>query len=182
VASSHWPCCCPCCRRCRHRCHPCRCRHRPCRCRRHRHRRLRRRRRRRRRRHPPRTSRRNSPRPRSTPTHPSPRAWHARRPGCKSIPPRRSPGSRLNHQTTPGERQEPESPRTRRRTPPPTTLSHQSPLREESARACACRPSDAKSHHLSCSCPWRKWKEGEEMKQQAVARNVKMPEKQEHYL
>jgi hypothetical protein len=26
------------------------------------------------------------------------------------------------------------------------------------------------------------WKEDEEMKQQAAARNVKMPEKQEHYL
>jgi hypothetical protein len=26
------------------------------------------------------------------------------------------------------------------------------------------------------------WKEEEEMKQQAAARNVKMPEKQEHYL
>jgi hypothetical protein len=113
---------------------------------------------------PPRTSRRNSPRPRSTLTHPSSRARRARRPGCKSIPPRRSPRSRLNHQTTPGERQEPESPRTRRRTPPPITPSCRSPPREESARACACRLSDAKSHHLSCSCPWRKWKEGEEMK------------------
>jgi hypothetical protein len=96
VASSHWLGCCPC-------CCPCRCRHRPCRCRRRRRHHLRRRRRLRHcRRCPPRTSPRSPPHPRSTLTHPSPRARRARRPGCKSRPPRQSPGSHLNHHTTPG--------------------------------------------------------------------------------
>jgi hypothetical protein len=106
VASSHWPCCCPC---CRCHCRPCCRRHRPCRYRRLHHRRLHRRRHHRhRRRCHPRTSPRSPPRPRSTLTHPSPRAGSARRPGCRSRPPRQSPGSRLNHQTMPGERREPE--------------------------------------------------------------------------
>jgi hypothetical protein len=152
VASSHWPCCCPCCCPCcrhrRRRCHLCRRRHRSCR------RLHRRRRHRHRRRRPPRTSPRSSPRPRSTPTHPSPRARRARRPGCRFIPLRQSPGSRLSHQTTPGKRQEPVNPQTRRRTPPPSTPSRRSPPREESAHACVCRRSDAKNYHPSCSCPW----------------------------
>jgi hypothetical protein len=99
VAPSHWPYCCPyCCPCCRRRRHLRRRR-------RHLHRRRRHRRRpcHRRHRRPPRTSPRSPPRPRRPPTHLSPRAWHALRPGCKSIPPRRSPRSRLNHQTTPGE-------------------------------------------------------------------------------
>jgi hypothetical protein len=100
VASTHWPCCCPCCHR---HCRPCCRRHHPCRCRRHHHRRLRRHRHHHhRRRCPPRMSPRSPPRPRSTPTHPSPRARSARRPGCRSRPPRQALGSRLNHQTTPG--------------------------------------------------------------------------------
>jgi hypothetical protein len=136
VASSHWPCCCPCCCPCcRCHCRPCcrrrrPCRRRRCRLRRHRHHRHRRR-------CSPQTSPRSPPRLRSTPTHPSPRARSARWPGCRFRPPRQSPGSRLNHQTTLGERQEPEIPRTRRRTPPPSTPSRRSPPKEESAHVCA---------------------------------------------
>jgi hypothetical protein len=144
VASSHWPCpccrrrpwCCPCDRR-RHR--PCRRRRCPCHCR------CRRRRRRRRRRPRPRRRRQSPLHPRSTPTHLSPRARSARRPGCMTRLPQLSPRSRPSHRTTPGERREPEFPRTRRRTPPPSILSHRNPPMEESVRACAC-----------CSCPWRK--------------------------
>jgi hypothetical protein len=147
VASSHWPCCCPCCYPCcrRHCRSCCRCHH-PCRCRRRYHRRLRRRRHHHhRRRCPPRTSPRSPPRPRSTPTHPSPRAWSARRPGCRSRPPRQSPRSRLNHQTTLGERQ-------------------------ESAHVCACHQSEAKNRYLSYSCPWWQCREEEESKQQQEMR------------
>jgi hypothetical protein len=109
VALCHWPCCrCPCrphrsCRRhCLHRrpCHRrCRCRRRHLqRCRRH----CRRLRCRRHRRSLPRASRKSSPRSRRPPTHPSPRARHARRTGCTSTPRRLSLGSRPSHQTTPG--------------------------------------------------------------------------------
>jgi hypothetical protein len=70
----------------------------------------------------------------------------ARRPGCKSRPPPRAPGSRLNHQTTHAEGWEPETPRTQRRTPPLSIPSHRSPQTEESALACV-------------SCPWRKCEE-----------------------
>jgi hypothetical protein len=183
VASSHWPCCCPCCRHRRRRCHLCRRRHRSCcRLRRHHHRLRHRRRHRHRRRRPPWTSPRSSPRPRSTPTHPSPRARHARQPVCRFTPLRRSPGSRLSHQTTPGERQGPVNPRTRRRTPRPSTPSRRSPSREESAHASAYHWSDAKNYHPSCSCPWWSRRKEKKVKQRAAVRDVKMLEKQEHYL
>jgi hypothetical protein len=96
VASSHWPCCCPCCCPCcRCHCRPC-CRRRcPCRHRLRHHRRLRRRHHHRhRRRCSPRMSPRSPPRPRSTPTHPSPRARSARRPGCRTRRHRGRDGSR----------------------------------------------------------------------------------------
>jgi hypothetical protein len=158
VAFSHWPgwcpCCCPCHRRGRPRRRRCRCRRRLCCCRRHHRRRLRRRRcLRHRRRCPPQTSPRSPPRPRSTPTHPSPRARCAGRPGCRSRPPRQSPRSRLNHQTTPGERRGPETLWTRRGTPPLSTPSRQSPPREESAHACAYHRSVARNCYPSYSCP-----------------------------
>jgi hypothetical protein len=101
VVPSHWPC------RCRCRRRPCR---RPC-CRRHHHRRRHRHRRRprhhRRRRlrcSPPCTSQRSPLRLRRPPTHPSPRAQRARRPGCMSTPPPQSLGNCLSRQTMPGER------------------------------------------------------------------------------
>jgi hypothetical protein len=160
-----WPCCC---RRCPWRCRrPCRrCLRHPCRRRlrrpfrrrrchrcRHRHRRCRPRRRHQCR-SPPRTSRNSSPRSRRPPTHLSPRAWSARRPGCTSTPRRLSPGNRPNHRTTPGERRRLATPQTRRRTPPPSTRSHQSPQREDLAHASAYRRSGATNLDFSCSCPW----------------------------
>jgi hypothetical protein len=166
MASSHWPCCCPCCCPC---CYPCCCpcchcrRHHPSRRHRRRHHRLRRRRRpRHRRRRSPRMSPRSSPRPRSTPTHPSPRARRARWLECRSTPLRRFPGIHLSHQTTPGERHGPVSPRTRRRTPPLITPSHRSLPREESAHASAYHRSDAKNYRPFCSCPW--WSRRKEKK------------------
>jgi hypothetical protein len=80
----------------------------------------------------------------------------------------------------PGERREPEIPRTRRRTPPPSTTSRRSPPKEESAHICACHQSEEKNRYLSYSCPWWQWREEEESKQ--AARDVKKPEKQRHYL
>jgi hypothetical protein len=161
VALCHWPCCCRCCpcrcpcRRCLRR--PCRRRlRRPCRrhrCHRHHHCHRRRRPRRHCRRHLPRTSRRSSPRPRRPLTHPSPQAQSARWIGCTSKPRRLSPRNRPSHRTTPRERHRPTTPWTRRITLPPNTRCHQSPPREDLARASAYRRSGATNLDLSCSCP-----------------------------
>jgi hypothetical protein len=176
VAFSHWPCCCPCCRR--RRCRPCCCRRRHpcCRCcrpcrRRHRHRRhrlrCRRRRPRHRRRRPPRTS---PPRPRSTPTHPSPRARSARRPGCKSRPPPQAPGSHLNHQTTHTEEWEPGTPRTQ---------ENSSSKYSESLKS---SDGGVGSRLRLLFLPMVEAREGEESKQWRTSRDMKKPERQRHYL
>jgi hypothetical protein len=44
-------------------------------------------------------------------------------------------------------------PRTQRKTPPPSTRSHRSPLTKDSVHASVCRRSDAASPDLSCPCP-----------------------------
>jgi hypothetical protein len=167
VALCHWPC------RCR-----CRCR-RPC-CRRPRRRLRRRPRRRCHRRSPPRTSQRSPPRPRRPSTHPSPRARSARWPGCRTTPRWRFPRNRLSLRTMPGARCKPAIPRTRRRTPPPSTQNRQNPPREGSARASACHQSVATNFRSSCSCPW--WNRKGENKQATVEKCVKTPVKQALYL
>jgi hypothetical protein len=53
-----------------------------------------------------------------------------------------------------GGKHRPAIPRTRRKTPPPSTRSHRSPPREDLAHASAFRWSDAANLDLSCPCPW----------------------------
>jgi hypothetical protein len=53
-----------------------------------------------------------------------------------------------------GGKHRPGTPRTRRRTPPLSTRSHQSPQTKDSVRTSVCRQSDAASPDLSCPCPW----------------------------
>jgi hypothetical protein len=165
-------------RPCRRPCHRRLC-HRPRRRRRHRRRHCRPRRHHHRR-SPPRTSQRNPPHLRRPPTHPSPRAQSARWLGCMSTPRRRSPGNRPSHQTIPGERYRPATPRTRRRTPPTSTRNRRNPLRKGSARASACCQSGVTNSRPSCSCPW--WNRKEENEQATVGRSVKKPVKQALYL
>jgi hypothetical protein len=175
VASSHWPCCCPCC--CRRCLCPCCCRRRPCChrcrpcCRRRYCRRRRRLRRRRRRRHLRRPSRASPPRPRSTPTHPSPRARSARWPECKSRSPRQSPESRLSHRTTLGGE-------TGARDPSDSEENSSSEYSESPKSSDGGVDSRLRLLFL----PMVEMQGEEESKQRRTARDVKKPERQSHYL
>jgi hypothetical protein len=67
---------------------------------------------------------------------------------------------------TPGEKPKPAMAQTWRR-PPPSTLNHRSPLREDSEHACACRQCGEANHCPSCLYPWlvRKGAKDEEIEE-----------------
>jgi hypothetical protein len=102
----------------------------------------------------PQTSRKSSSRLRRPPTRPSLRARHAQRTRCTSTPWWLSPRSRPSHRTTSGGKHRPATPRTRRKPPPPSTQSHQSPMRDDSVHASVCRLSDGANLDPFCPCPW----------------------------
>jgi hypothetical protein len=102
----------------------------------------------------PHTSRKSYPRSRRHPTHPSPRARHARQTGCTSTSRRLSPRSRPSHRTTLGGSVGRRLLGPKRKTPPPSTQSHRSPSREDLVHTYACRRSDVANLDTSCYCPW----------------------------
>jgi hypothetical protein len=71
-----------------------------------------------------------------------------------------------------GGKHRPAIPRTRRKTPAPSTRSHQNPPREDLAHASACRRSDVANLDLSCPCPWSDGREEEVGKEATYVRRI----------